>query len=657
MVNLEVLRKDMAALLETDKLITAVEIRADSIDEALADASVQFDTKVTNLEYEILERGFDGFMGLAKKPWLLKVYQNPDTIVSAAKKKAGAAGVAGEEEEEEKIVSKNGMFYIHHFGEKIYLKVVLPEGVGTPVDVEEVLSDLKRPDTKSFDEAKVKAAVKSGTNDEYVEIGVYDHVQSNNAIFVVDIAKDEMNATATITAPGIGGADVTAEEIKTALQKQGVVAGISDEKIQNLIDSPVYDMPVVVAEAILPVNGRDAYIAYNFQTDKSKLKATISNSGQIDFKELNQIQNVVAGQPLAQKMPAEKGRSGKTVFGRYLEATNGKDMEIPLGENVKVDTDGRTVIAAVNGQVLLVNGKITVEPVIEYPNGINIKTGNVSFLGTVIVKGNVDDGFDVTASGNIEVSGTVGSCKIQADGDIIVSQGVIGRDAGVIICGGSLWAKFIQNTTVQSEQNVIVSDSIMNSNISAQKKILLRGKRAQITGGELFATEVIAAKNIGSDGGGSETVLSVGYDPKAKKRLEELLDMQNGNLKELDDVELNITALENMRKTRRSLPKEKEENLRVLLEKKTALTDENDKFNEEITQIQAHLRELKNVGKIHASGTVYAGVKIFVRDEKDEVKTDVKSVTFYYEDGFVRRGKYEEPNVEDVKGPDGYSSN
>ncbi|MBQ3671588.1 MAG: Jag N-terminal domain-containing protein, partial [Treponema sp.] len=87
MVNLDVLRKDMAELLETDKLITAVEIRADSIDEALADASVQFDTKVSNLEYEILERGFDGFMGIAKKPWLLKVYQNPDTIVAAAKKK------------------------------------------------------------------------------------------------------------------------------------------------------------------------------------------------------------------------------------------------------------------------------------------------------------------------------------------------------------------------------------------------------------------------------------------------------------------------------------------------------------------------------------------------------------------------------------------
>ena len=656
MVTLENLRKDMEDLYERDSTINAVEIRADSLDEALADASVQFNTKVSNLEYEILEKGFNGVLGLAKKPWLIKVYQNPETLVVKKKKGTGVGGV-GEESEEEKVVSTNGMFYIHHFGDGIWLKVVLPEGEGMPVNVDDVINDLKRPDTKSFDEEKVKEFVKKGTDGKYEEIGSYDHVPSNNAVFVVDIAKDEMTATATISAPSIGGADISPEEIKKALKQQGVLAGISDEKIQNLVDAPVCDMPVVVAEAILPVNGRDAYIAYNFQTDRSKLKAKESASGQIDFKELNLIQNVVEGQPLAQKMLAEKGKAGKTLFGRYLEATNGKDIELPLGNNVKVDTDGRTILAAVNGQVLIVNGKINVEPVIEYANGVNIKTGNVSFLGTVIVKGNVDDGFDIKARGNIEVSGSVGSCNIEADGDIIVSQGIIGRDVGKIICGGTLWAKFIQNATIRSEANVIVSDSIMNSSVSAQKKILLRGKRAQITGGHLVASELIAAKNIGSDGGGTETILEVGFDPKAKQRLTELQEMQNGNLKILDDVELNISSLENIQKTRRSLPKEKEESLRLLMEQRDALSDENDKFNEEISQIQAHLRELKNVGKVSASGTVYAGVKVYVRDEKDEVKNDTKSVTFFYEDGFVRRGKFEEPNLDDVKGPDGYSSN
>ena len=55
---------------------------------------------------------------------------------------------------------------------------------------------------------------------------------------------------------------------------------------------------------------------------------------------------------------------------------------------------------------------------------------------------------------------------------------------------------------------------------------------------------------------------------------------------------------------------------------------------------------------------VYAGTKIFVRDVKDEVRADVKSTTFFYDNGFVRRGKYEAPDTSISKQvPDGYSAN
>lgn len=655
MITLDSIRKDMAQMHERDKDIVSVEVRADSLDEALADAAVQFNTKVSNLEYEVLEKGFDGFLGIAKKPWAIRVYQNPETVKKIHSSSSSDV-LAGFDSEEKKPESKDGLYYIHHFDNDLVLKVTLPEGKGHPVDVSTILNDINRPDTLSFDEPLVKKLAKEGTDNEYKVVGKYNHVPSSDAVFVVDISKDELKATCTINPPTLGGADVTAEQIKKALTTQGVVAGVSDEKINALVDSPVYNEPVVVAEAVLPVDGRDSYMVYNFETDRSKIRAKEAANGQVDFKELNLIQNVVEGQPLAQKILAEQGKAGKTLYGKYLEAKNGRDIQIPLGKNVKLDMDNRTVLAAINGQVLLLNGKICVEPVMEV-DGVNIKTGNITFLGTVVVKGSVEDGFDIKASGNIEVSGTVGRCHLESDGDIIVSSGVIGRDEGTITCGGSLWAKFIQNTTVQVEENVIVTDSIMNSSISAQKKIILQGKRAQITGGHLFATECVLAKNIGSVGGGTETVIEVGYDPKAKHRLEELLELQNNNVKTLEEIELDISTLENMKKIRKSIPKDKEENLQKLVAQKNNIISENYAYNDEISKIQERLRELKNIGKVYVSGTVYAGVKIYVRDEKDEVRADAKNLTFYYENGFVRRGKFEKPDFDDVKGPDGYSSN
>lgn len=655
MINLDRIKKDMAEMLKIDKTIHSVEVRADSIDEALADAAVQFDTKVSNLEYEVIEKGFKGIAGLVKKPWTLRIYQNPSTIVSFKNDMFSEASGSESSTEEVQNVSKDGIYYIHRFGSDIVLKVVLPQNGGLDVNANEIINDLKRPDTKEFDESKVKKLAKSGTDGKYEVIGSYEHNPACDAIFVIDVSKDEMQATTTINPPSMGGADVTAEQIVKSIQTQGVLVGISDEKISDIVDAPSYNVPLVVAEAVVPVNGKDAYIEYNFETDRSKLKAKENRNGQIDFKELNQIQNKVEGEVLARKIPAEKGKAGKTLMGNYLEATDGKDIPLPLGKNVKVGDDGLSILAAMNGQVMLVNDKVTIEPVMEVA-GVNLKTGgNIKFLGTVIVKGNVEDGFSVEASGNIEVSGNVGSCYLHSDKDIIVSQGIIGRDEGKIECN-SLWAKFVESTNILVEENVIVQESIMNSIVEAQKKIILTGKKAQIAGGHLRATEVIVAKNIGA--GSAETVLEVGIDPRAKRRLEELQELQGASVRRLDDIETEVNGLEQQKKIRKALPKEKEEILQKLLVEKKEITEKSLVFNEEIAKIQARFKELKNIGRVYASGTVNSGVKIFVREEKEEVRSEVKNVMYIYdlETRLVKRMKYEQPNLEDVKGPDGYSA-
>src|SRR5574344_1044983 len=656
MVTLDKIRIDLEKRLQNDKEIKSVEVNADTLDEALSDAAVQLNSRVGNLEYEVIAKGFSGIAGMVKKPWRIRVYENP--LVIAKKQKESEEDLFKDEElsEDTKIVDKDGNFYIRRFSSQICLKVLLPLGKGHAVTEHDIISAAKRSDTIALEEGTIKQFVKKGTNGVYEPIGEYKHVAAGDALMAVDISRDEMHATISVTPPAMSGAEISAEAIKRALQTQGVVAGINDDKINEFVDNPVYNIPFEVASAVLPVDGRDAFIAYNFETDRSKLKAKEAENGQVDFKELNLIQNVVEGQPLAQKMLPERGKGGKTLFGRYLESKDGKDINMPLGKNVKVDSDGRTIIATVNGQVLLMGDKITVEPIFEV-EGVDNKTGNINFLGTVICRGNVEDGFNVKASGNIEIYGSVGKCKLESDGDIIITQGVMGHDEGEIVTQKSIWARFIQNTKVEAGEYVIVNDNIMNSNVTAMKKIILQGKRAQIIGGHLFATEEITAKTIGSTGGGAETILEVGYDPKAKHRLEDLQQMQSNLAKELDELELNITNLENMKKQRRSLPKEKEENLAKFNDRKTEITSESKQMTEEIQQIQARLRELKVVGKVNVSGTVYAGVKIYVRDEKDEVKTNVKSVTFYYENGFVRRGKYDPTqSAESIRGPDGYST-
>ncbi len=657
MVTLEKLRSDMESQFELDRNIKYIDVRADSIEEALADAAIQLDSRVPILEYEVLEQGYKGFMTLMKKPWALRVYENP-LHAKKAKQNIGD-GMSTFDDDDESTMPKNvdGAFYVHRFGSEIHLKVVAPIGSGVPVDYKVILSSLQRSDTVSIDENLVKEYAKTTTEGDYEPVGQFTHNQAGDATFYIDISSDDMKASIIATAPAVGGADISVARIIQMLKSQGIVNDLSMDKINDYVDNPVYGVPYVVAEGAEPQDGRDAYISYNFETDKSKLHIKESDSGQVDFKELNLIQNVVEGQTLAHKVLPERGKSGHTLKGRYLEAKNGKDISLPVGKNVTVDADGRTMRAAVNGQVLLVNDKINVAPIMEV-EGVNIKTGNITFLGTVIIKGNVEDGFQVKASGNIEVYGAVENAVLEADGDIVVSLGIMGKDQGFIKAGGSMWAKFIQNATVEAEQYIVVRDGIINSNVTSNKKILVQGKRASIIGGHTFATEEIRAKTIGSSAGASETILSVGYDPKAKRRLDELTDKQAVLIKELNDLELDIQTLEQQKKIRKTLPAEKEENLNTLMSRKDEIHAEVDTMSTEIQEIQDHLRELKIVGTVSASGAVYSGVKVNIRDVREEIRNETKSVTFFYEDGFVRYGKYEPPQSEDeARVPDGYSTN
>ena len=646
MVTLDKLREDMRNKYAVDKEIRYVEVMADTIDECLADAAVQLDSKVSNLQYEIVEKGSDGFLGMGKKHWTLKIYQDPKTVVKTKKLASDGLVIDDEEEEKVQIQNRDGLFYVRHFASDIVLKVVPAIGEGLPVDLHEVLNAVKQPDTLEIDESLIKKYVKTGTDDEYNVIGTYKHVQAGDALVSVDVTKDEMKASIVVSPPGKSGAEASPELIVRSLQSQGVIEQCIDlKKVYEFVDNPVYNIPFEVAAAIQPIDGQDAYLSYNFEIDPKKLKAKVSETGNINYHELNQIQNVISDQPLAVKIPAERGKGGKTIFGRYLEAKNGKDIQIQLGENVRLDRDGVTIKAAIDGEVMLVNGKVTVVP-IKYLDAVNVKTGDIKFVGTVVIKGAVEEGYKVEAT-NIEVNGNVDPSVLIATENIIVRQGIHGKGTGYIKAGKSLWAKFIDQTNVEVEENVIVYDYIMNSNVTAMRNILLRGKRAQINGGHLLATEEVCAKYIGSSGGGTETIIEVGIDPRAKIRLVELQKQQGDKTSKYNTNELDIQNLEQTKKVRKRLPQDKEEKLTKLKNENKELEEQLDDINAEINKIQSHLKDLKAVGKVKVEETVYAGVKIYVRDLMDEIKMDTKHLTFSYDKGFPtpKHSDYEPPSL------------
>lgn len=655
MVDLEQIREAMLKHLEEDKSRVFVEVTGDTLDLALSDAAIQLGVSVREIEYEILQRGTNSFFNLTKKNWFIRAYETKKQKKTASGEKSDHASGVDKHEHIHVIEDKNGNAFIFCASDGVYLKITPPEGKGGEVSAKDAIEKLRERGIENIGEDSIKPHIKAAKN-EYVKIGTYKHNPGNDALMSVDITDQEMKAWLYASPPGPGGADLSADMIISFLRNNRVVAGIDEQRVKDYQDMPVYKQNYLVAEGIKPQDGSDAKILYNFETDRTKIKLKESASGKVDFKELNLVQNVVEGQPLAQKVLAERGKGGKTVTGKYLEAKNGKDIPLPLGKNTRLAEDNLTIVAETNGQVLILNNKINVEPVLNIEGDVSLKTGHIMFLGTVFISGNVEDGFSVKASGNIEVKGTVGKSDLDAEGDIIVGQGIAGKGEGFVHAGKSIWSKFIENTRVEAGEFVIVSDGIINSQVSANRKILCQGKRAAIIGGVLSAAEEIHAKTLGSLGGASETVLNVGFDPRSKDRLDALVASKLLAERELEDVELNFNTLVNMKKQKKDFPEEKEAVLKKYGERQYILQTELEELNIEIKQIQDYLNTLKTKGKVSASVKVFAGVKIVIRDVTEDVRSDCKATTFYLENGLIRYGKYQGVDDDIKRAPSGYTT-
>jgi uncharacterized protein (DUF342 family) len=638
--------------LEQDRAIRTVDASGATLEAAVNEAAALLDTNIRRLEYEIIERGSSGFMGTGKKDWVIRAYEH-----ARAKKKKTTDELLSEElaEDVPVVVDKDGEVYAQRWPNGVYLKVTPPAGRGRRAHQAHAMQALGAKDISNVDMDIVEKLI-SEAGGVYVKVAEYDHKPMNDSMATIEVEDSEMRVYVTVMPPGEGGCDLTYENYISLLKQNRVYHGVKEEFIMEFADRPVYREKVEIAEGIKPVNGRDAYIQYNFETDQTKIKLKEGVNGKVNFKELNIIQNVVQNQPLATKIPLEQGVDGKTVTGKMIPSKAGSDIPLPVGTNVHVGDDGVTIFADINGQVIVAGDKVSVEPVYTVEGDVNLKTGNIIFLGTVVINGNVEDGFSVKAAGNIEIKGTVAKAELDAEGDIVIYQGINGKGGGKIHAGRSIWSRFIENANVESGSMVVVADGIINSNVDALKSIVCMGKRANIMGGRLRAGEEINAKVLGNPTSGTETVCEVGFDPKSKMELENLISVKIASEDELENLKLDLQTLINTKKQRKSLPEDKEAYLQELMDRRQILTDELKKATEGIAKIHEYLNEIQVRGRVSASTKVYPGVKVVIRDVKEDVRTDYKAVTFLLENGLIRISKYEEPDELAKKGLDGYSS-
>ncbi|MGE5604691.1 MAG: FapA family protein, partial [Bacteroidota bacterium] len=444
-----------------------------------------------------------------------------------------------------------------------------------------------------------------------------------------------MEAYLVIEPPTGEGNWPSKEDALKAISAEKVVFGIIDEAIIEAINKHQLK-PVLIAKGKAPVNGADAEINYLFETGVFRKAFTEDEFGRVDYRQVQNLQNVTVGQKIAEKIPPTPGEPGMNVRGEEVKANPGRDKQIKLGKNVAWTEDNLAIVSTINGEPSLANNKISVHEVHEIKGDVNFQSGNINFLGSVIIQGNVESGFKIEADGDVTIYGNVDSADIKAGGNIFIKGGISGMDKGKVICGGDFSAKYIEHATVDCEGTITVREAIMHCQVNADQKVVCEGGKGLIVGGLTRSGEEISAKTIGSRLG-TVTELEVGVKPKLKLEIQELEEQLKVNKESLDKAEKAIGLLSKMP----NLPDDRKEMLQNLIKTSYALKAQ---INEADAKRQELLEEIlvksKEKGRIRVKEVIYPGIRVTMGKTTIMIQDEIKFAVLVYNEGEIQIQPY-----------------
>ncbi len=399
-------------------------------------------------------------------------------------------------------------------------------GSGGPGDPEKLLADLSDIDREV---AKLLDGF-DGPNRARIDHTELSALQrsygfASDAYADVHVAGDEMRCVATFHPPVMGGRPLSVDGFYAQLSELGVVAGIRRDAIAEAIlacnteDRRIDDMVVAEGTAPRPEIAEHLEIRSDLLKPEKPIRPD-ADAARVDFKQYGFLRLVKKGEVLARKVPKRPGEYGHTVRGQMIPYPKRQATSPKPGKNT--EADGSEVRALCDGSFRFDGSRFWVEEVLDLPGGVDYRTGNISFPGDVIIRGEVKDGFSITSGASIICNSTLDASIVRCKDDLIVSHGIIGRKEALVKCGGSVRTKFIENCVVHARGKIEVSAGIMNSLVKSLDYVET-GPKGIVVGGVIWAQKGVIAGRIGSQSG-PKTEIHCGINPFAQERIEWIRD-------------------------------------------------------------------------------------------------------------------------------------
>lgn len=442
-----------------------------------------------------------------------------------------------------------------------------------------------------------------------------DIITNVDCKYDVSVSTGNKEAFIFITPPSGTGKGVTVDGIEAALKANNVVFGLREDVIKMIADDQKYSQKLCVAVAQLPIDGVSGSITYKYDK-KVEAAPTENERGFVDYKDLGFIRVVRTGDVIADITLPTEGEPGVDVRGGKIAQYPGKKAQFTLGPNTKITEDEQHVVAAADGRLIFKNNAFTVETTVIINGDVDASVGNISFIGDVIIKGNVCEGFKVSSNTNITVSGEVNGATLEAGGNITIKQGCV---FAKITCHGNVSALFCERSSINCDGNISAQNYVI-CNIYCAGELTIKASNGSLIGGKYTILNSLEASNIGSKTY-TPTDITLGDNAILADEKTQLEMKIAAAQKKIEDLTMIVNFLNEKKKELRKLPDDKEEMLATAVRQRVLLNVEIKTNQKRIDEINVYLSTKQQLW-VRCKGYIYPGTRITINDNVFKADTE-----------------------------------
>lgn len=391
-----------------------------------------------------------------------------------------------------------------------------------------------------------------------------------------------------------------------------------------------------VAQGKAPIPGRDGKLLLLVKPYKKNK----SDGEFVSSRFIKYFDNIEPGTVVGRIYKPSTGTDGMDVFGKNIVAATGQETSVELGHGLRLEEDPRglysTIVADCFGYLEVEGSTLNMREVLQLRSDIDFHTGDVDFLGSVDIRGNIAKGFMVRARGDITIQGSVHCSRlISSQGSIVVKGTVTGElsSARSIAASGtsvkllqlaqkellrdqltaekSITIDVIESASVSAKGTIEITKEAHNSRLRTRASLLM--PRGRLLSGSAYAVCGFEAKSYGTKADTDGLALYLCSDVESSAEYIELLDKSEVQRKALEMVVLLLGPFADDSAAIQRLQAQHRARLLDLQEKRRIIS-------ESLAQIEVLKKELletahyNSVLRVNFLEQLYAGVKVHAGD-------------------------------------------